>query len=138
MRKFLIASHGTFASGIKSSLEIIAGNCDQVFTIDAYMSEKITIIEEEMDTVLHQLAKDDELIIFTDLAGGSVTNRILMKSQQSNIHLVAGLNLPLLVEVVMAEPNIPIAEVLVTAITNAKEQIIDVKQWMAANQEITD
>lgn len=135
MRKFLIASHGTFASGIKSSLEIIAGTCDQVFTIDAYMSEKITIIEEEMDVVLSQLAIDDELIIFTDLAGGSVTNRILMKARQSNIHLVAGLNLPLLVEVVMAEPHIPVAVVIETAIANAKEQIIDVKQWMASNQE---
>ena len=137
MRKFLIASHGTFASGIKSSLEIIAGTCDQVFTLDAYVNEEITI-EEELDAVLSQLAEADELIIFTDLAGGSVTNRILIKSQQSNIHLVAGLNLPMLIEVVLAEPQIPIAEVLETALTNAREQILDVKKWMVSNQELPD
>jgi len=137
MRKFLIASHGTFATGIKSSLEIIAGTCNQVFTIDAYVREEITI-EEEMDAVLSQLTEEDELIIFTDLVGGSVTNRILIKSQQSNIHLVAGLNLPLLIEVVLSELEIPIAEVLETALTNAREQILDVKKWMVLNQEFTD
>ena len=137
MRKFLISTHGTFASGIKSSLEIIAGTCDQVYTIDAYGSNEISI-EEEMDSVLSQLGEEDELIIFTDLAGGSVTNRILMKSRQSNIYLVAGLNLPLLIEVVLAEPDIPVAEVIETAINKAKEQIMDIKQWMAKIQELTD
>jgi len=139
MRKFLIASHGTFASGIKSSLEIIVPSTrdDQVFTINAYGSEEITI-EEEMDIVLSQLDEEDELIIFTDLAGGSVTNKILMKSRQSNIYMLAGLNLPLLIEVVLAEPEIPLAEVLETALSNAREQIIDVKRWMASNQELSD
>ena len=137
MRKFLIASHGTFASGIKSSLEIIAGTFEQVYTIDAYGSNEITI-EEEMDTVLNQLGEEDELIIFTDLAGGSVTNRILVKSHQTNIYLVAGLNLPLLLEVVLAEPDIPVPEVIETAIVHAREQIMDIKQWIAENQELTD
>lgn len=137
MRKFLIATHGAFASGIKSSLEIITGTFEQVKTIDAYGSSEITI-EEEMDSVLSLLGVEDELIILTDLAGGSVTNRILMKSRQSNIHLVAGLNLPLLIEVVLAEPDIPVAEVLETAMNNAREQIMDVKRWMASNQELSD
>jgi len=139
MRKFLIATHGTFASGIKSSLEIIVPGTrdDQIYTIDAYGSGEVTI-EEEIDAVLNQLGVEDELIILTDLAGGSVTNRILMKSRQSNIHLVAGLNLPLLIEVVLAEPDIPVAEVLETAMNNAREQIMDVKRWMASNQELSD
>ena len=137
MRKYLIATHGKFASGIKTSLEIITGTCDQAFTIDAYQSEAKTI-EEELELVLDQIDEEDELIIFTDLAGGSVTNRILMKSQQHNIYLVSGLNLPLLIEVVLADPELTVSEILESALVNAKEQIIDVKQWMISNKELFD
>ncbi|HLN72649.1 MAG: PTS sugar transporter subunit IIA [Methylococcaceae bacterium] len=137
MRKFLIATHGTFASGIKASLELIAGTCDQVLTIDAYINDELSL-EEEMDAILDQLAEKDELIIFTDLAGGSVTNRLLMKSKPSNIHLVGGLNLPLLIEVVLADPEIPVPAVLETALTNAREQIINVKQWMVSSEQLWD
>lgn len=137
MRKFLIATHGTFASGIKTSLELIAGTCDQVSTMDAYVEEAFSV-EEKLEVILDQLTEQDELIIFTDLAGGSVTNRILMKSRSENIHLVAGLNLPLLIEVVLADPGTPVAEVLETALANAREQIINVKQWMVSNEQSMD
>lgn len=137
MRKFLIATHGTFASGIKTSLELIAGICDQVLTMDAYMEEAFSV-EEKLEGVLDQLSAEDELIIFTDLAGGSVTNRILLKSQSSKIYLVAGVNLPLLIEVVLADPKIPVKEILETALVNARKQMMDVKQWMASSEQLWD
>ena len=37
--KLLIASHGTFAEGIKSALKIIVGNVDDIATINAYVNE---------------------------------------------------------------------------------------------------
>ena len=40
MRKFLIATHGTFANGVKSSLDIIIGQTENVFLIQAYVEEK--------------------------------------------------------------------------------------------------
>jgi hypothetical protein len=36
-RKYLIATHGSFAKGIKSSLDIIIGPMDNVFLIEAYL-----------------------------------------------------------------------------------------------------
>jgi mannose/fructose-specific phosphotransferase system component IIA len=37
LRKFLIATHGTFACGIKSSLDIIMVNSKNIFIIEAYV-----------------------------------------------------------------------------------------------------
>jgi fructoselysine/glucoselysine PTS system EIIA component len=37
MRKFLIAVHGGFSSGIKSSLDITIDKMENVFVIDAYV-----------------------------------------------------------------------------------------------------
>ena len=54
MRKFLIATHGTFASGIRSSVDIIAGSMENVFLIQAYTGENKSI-KDDIDEVLLQI-----------------------------------------------------------------------------------
>lgn len=74
MRKYLIATHGTLAQGIHSSLEIIMGTLENVFLLQAYADENKSI-KEEIDTVLEKISNEDELIIFTDLMGEALPIR---------------------------------------------------------------
>jgi fructoselysine and glucoselysine-specific PTS system IIA component len=135
VRKFLIATHGHFASGIRSSLDIIIGQTDNVFLIEAYVNENKGI-ERDVETVLNALDKDDELVVFTDLLGGSITNQIVRFTQgRDNVHIVSGFNLALLIEVLMADASTPAAEVIESAITNAREQVAYVTKLMTASNE---
>jgi len=122
MRKFLIATHGQFARGVKSSLDIIIGQTKNVFLIEAYVEENKGI-DSEMEAILENIGEGDELIIFTDLLGGSITNQVLRSTQNRNAHVVSGFNLALLIEVLMADTDIPAPEVIESAIVNAKEQM---------------
>ena len=123
MRKFLIATHGTFAKGVQSSLDIIIGPMENVFLIQAYVEENKGI-EEELSMVMNHVSDQDELVVFTDLLGGSVTNQVLRYALQENVHVVSGFNLPLLVEILLADADEPIVEVITNAITAAKEQMV--------------
>ncbi|MBA4056783.1 MAG: hypothetical protein C0490_18865 [Marivirga sp.] len=127
MRKFLITAHGTFSSGIKSSLDIIIGQAENVFVIDAYVDSNRSI-EDELNTVLANVKADDELIVFTDLMGGSITNQVLRYALKEHVHVVSGINLPLLIEIMLAGESTPVAEVIEGAITNAREQIMYVNK----------
>jgi fructoselysine and glucoselysine-specific PTS system IIA component len=129
MRKFLIATHGQFARGVKSSLEIIIGETENLFLIEAYVDENKGI-ESEMETIVENLKEGDELIVFTDLLGGSITNQVMRSTQGRNVHVVSGFNLALLIEVVMADVDTPAAEVIESAIANAKEQMAYVNKLM--------
>ncbi len=120
MRKYLIATHGTFASGIKSSLDLIMGETENVFLIQAYTEDNKSI-QEEIEDVLKQINPDDELIVFTDLIGGSITNQILQFARKENVFIVTGINLPLLLDIMLADSDIPIPEVIETGIESAKE-----------------
>lgn len=132
MRKFLIATHGTFANGIKSSLDIIIGSPENVFLIEAYTGENKSI-KDEVDEVLFQLKDNDELIVFTDLLGGSITNQILQFALKENVYIVSGVNLPLLLDVMLADPDTPVEEVIETGIRNAKDQIVFVNKLINSN-----
>lgn len=134
MRKFLIATHGTFAGGIKSSLEIIIGQLENVFIIEAYVDGNKSI-EDALNNVLKNISTEDELVVFSDLLGGSITNQILRYALKEKVHVVAGINLPLLIEVMLADNEMPIIEVLQIAITNAKDQIVYVNKLVAENKE---
>ena len=131
-RKFLIATHGTLAAGIKSSLDIIIGAMEHVFLIQAYVDENISV-ETEIQEILKQVNDDDELIVFTDILGGSITNQVLQHALQANVHIISGVNLPLVIEVMLADTETPIDEVIGTAIDNAKEQMVYVNKLLTAN-----
>jgi len=123
MRKFLIATHGTFSAGAKSSLEMIIGSIENLFIIQAYLDGNHAI-EEEIKIIIDQISNEDELIVFTDILGGSVTNQLLQQGTKPNIHIVSGFNLPLLIEVILGDAETQAAEIIESAIINAKEQMV--------------
>jgi len=136
-RKFLIATHGTFAAGIKSSLDMIIGAMDNVFLIQAYVDENKSI-EAEINEIMAQVNDTDELVVFADILGGSVTNMLLQHALRPNVHIVSGFNLPLVIEIMMADANDPIEEVITSAIDNAKEQMVYVNKLISTQSNNND
>jgi len=136
-RKFLIATHGTFATGVKSSLDIIIGAVEHVFLIEAYVNETISV-EAQLNGVMAQLGDNDELIVFTDILGGSITNQVLQHALKPNVYVVSGFNLPLLIEVLMADTETTAEEAITAAIENAKEQMTYVNKLLTSQKEDQD
>ena len=137
MRKFLIATHGAFANGVKSSLEIIIGETENLFLIGAYLDQNVSV-EDELKPILDNLSDDDELIIFTDLLGGSVNNIMLREALRENVHILSGFNLPLLIEVILSDADTPVAEVIESAVENAKAQLAYVNKLIEEQQNSPD
>ena len=125
MRKFLIAGHGQFASGLKSALDIIAGETERVWTIDAYVNENKSI-EDEVAQVINQLNPGDELIVLTDLMGGSITNQVLRSIDIKQVPVLSGVNFPVLIDLVMSDPDTPTAEAIASAMAIGREQLVHV------------
>lgn len=128
-RKFLIATHGTFAQGIKSSLDIIAGPQENVFLIQAYLDD-INSIEAELDTLLKNRGEDEEWIVFSDLLGGSITNQLVRYASGENVYIIAGFNLPLLLEVVLSDTDIPVEAVIEDVLSRARDQMVYVNKLL--------
>jgi fructoselysine/glucoselysine PTS system EIIA component len=134
MRKFLIATHGSFSAGIRSSLEMITGSNDNVFIIQAYTDGNKSI-DSELSDILEQTADDDELVVFTDIAGGSITSEILRLARRDNVYMVSGVNLPLLLDIILADPEMPVDDVIESGISNARDQIVFVSKLMNSMTE---
>ncbi len=102
MRKFLLASHGTLSLGMKNSIELIMGDQSILAILAAYTSKDYDL-KEEVDKILCSLDEKDELIVVTDIFGGSVNNEFLQRlDEHKNLFLIAGMSLPLLIELLAA------------------------------------
>jgi fructoselysine and glucoselysine-specific PTS system IIA component len=126
-RKFLIATHGALAKGISSSLDIIAGQMENVHLIQAYLDENKSI-EEELKSLVGDQREEEEWVIFSDLLGGSITNQILRVALRENVHVVAGFNLPVVLDILLADAESPLEAVIEQAIINAREQLVYVNK----------
>ncbi|WP_295746222.1 PTS sugar transporter subunit IIA [uncultured Limosilactobacillus sp.] len=100
--KYLIATHGKLASGFQSSINILTGKGDSVKVIDAYLdnSDYTPKIDEFIDSV----ADDEQAVIFTDLFGGSVNQKVvtrLVPKGKGNVFLIANSNLAIILSILL-------------------------------------
>ena len=67
----IISGHAQFASGITSSLEMIAGKQDHYHVIDFLEENPLEQISEDIENAIIELKKECEgVIIYTDLIDG--------------------------------------------------------------------
>ncbi|MBO0452397.1 PTS mannose transporter subunit IIA [Candidatus Enterococcus murrayae] len=121
-RMLVLASHGKLASGIHSSLGLICGNPIKIETLDCYLTEGFDL-EKEVNGLLERY-REYELVVVTDLFGGSVNNEFLAHMDRSNFYLVAGMNLPFLVELAMQLKNAESLPQLIEASLETSKQTI--------------
>ena len=104
MKRILIATHGKMASGIRYTAELIVGQVAEIDTIDAYVTPEDNV--EEKFREYFQKYGQDRIIVFTDLMGGSVNQKLVEYSKKENVTLVTGTNLPVLMQVMLADDDV--------------------------------
>lgn len=126
MRKILVATHSYFAEGIKGALNFMLGDKSNIDIMNAYIIQDFDI-EAKVNQILEDLSKDDELIVLVDLFGGSVSNTFSNKIHDKRIHVISGVNFPMLLEVVLNQSE-DIEEVINRGIESGRNGIVYVNQ----------
>ena len=101
MLKLLLASHGKMAEGMKSAVELLIGKQENLTVISAYVEGRN--IDKELAAYFASLDEEDQLVMLSDLYGGSVNQKMYLYLDRPNTFLVSGINLALLLELCMAE-----------------------------------
>lgn len=103
MKKIFIASHGKLASGFKSSLEVLLGSAEKVTIFDAYLDD--SNFESILISYLENQSKEDQILLLSDLYGGSVNQIMARYTYEESVLLIAGVNLAFILEIVAQGDN---------------------------------
>lgn len=123
--KVILASHGRLALGMQDTLRIIIGETPNLTAYAAYLNGDETAY---VDNIKKKIEKDpnEQFIVVTDVLGGSVnTNLIQLLRDHKNVQLIAGMNLPLVMELVTKKQALD-ADAIQQIIDNARSAIVDI------------
>ena len=116
MRQFIVASHAHFASGIVESIGLLSGERENVHALSMYVDGNEDLVKEAA-AILDGFAADDEVVVCTDLFGGSVNNEFTKIVQtRPRTYLVTNMNLPLLIQLLFSDESVPVEETIRTIV----------------------
>ncbi|MCD6604957.1 PTS sugar transporter subunit IIA [Klebsiella variicola] len=140
MREMYIATHGRYAEGIVSALNLLIGDDHGITPVCAYCGEIESTAELaiRLDAIARQAAgRGNELVLFTDMPGGSVNNTaIQMMVKYPHAHVISGASLIMLMEFCMSE-HVVTAQRLqdaVAAASGAMQYMNQLPEIIAARQ----
>lgn len=128
MTYVVLVSHGTYAYGLNSVLEMLAGGKrDDVISVcleDGMSAEEFA---ESFQTKTDCLEPDDQIVLLADLIGGSpLTNAVNVLTEKGfakDTIALGGMNLAMALTAVMMKDGMPVDLLKDTLISEAKEAI---------------
>jgi PTS system N-acetylgalactosamine-specific IIA component len=101
----IISGHGNFASGLHSSIKLIAGEPVNVQYVDFNESDSTETLKEKYYTSLKAIDNCDSILALTDLAGGSPFKTLVeVKTEiEKPMEVIGGTNLPMALEISMTK-----------------------------------
>lgn len=135
----IISGHGHFATGLHSSLKLIAGEATNTQFIDFEEEDSTETLKEKYVQALSNLDTCDEVLALTDLAGGSPFKTLVELSTEHSkrIEVIGGSNLPMILEISMIKDIFSDLDSLSeSALTTGKDSIV--KFALVEHTEIED
>lgn len=132
--KIIIASHGDFSIGILNSLNVIFGESlpQEVLTYSLHVGEDVNNL---VNKVTSNINNDELTIILTDLLGGSVDNALFPLINKKNVHIIAGINLSLVLEIMTLTETENLEHDINTIIENSRNSLVSKNELSKAIQK---
>lgn len=136
----IVTGHGSFASGLTSSLKLIAGEPKNYVAVDFLESYSVEDLERELNKAFDELKDCEGILVLSDLGGGSPFKTAVMTGYpKGNVEVIAGSNLPMLIEVNMGRQFIEDLNTLTEmAVNTGKDQVVRYEFKPVVQEEPTD
>ena len=136
----LVTGHANFGSGLTSSLNLIAGEQENYKYVDFLPEYSLEDLSRELTKAMDELKDCEGILVFSDLPGGTpFKTAVEVGFPRGNVNVIAGTNLPMMVEIAMSRKFIDDLETLTqTALDTGKEQVVKYEFKEVEQQESDD
>lgn len=135
MTQFVVASHSTFAKGLTDVVHFFDTNVSNLHFIEAYVNGDADF-ENEFLKLLDQMQQED-IIVFTDISGGSVNRIVCQHITDRRLRVISGVNLSVVLELVL-KPGYVSDSDIEHAVSAAREQLIYMNTALKSNVDEED
>ncbi len=99
----LIVTHGNLAHELLNAAKQIEADVSSIEAVSLEWNETVDASREKIAAALHRVGADRDVIIFTDMFGGTPSNISLSFLEKGHVEVVTGVNLPMVVKFAMVK-----------------------------------
>ena len=119
----VIVTHGHLASEFIAAAEMIVGPIPHVTPASIDWHDDIDVARQELERAIARVSKGSGVLLLTDMFGGAPTDIASMFLGDSEIEVVTGVNLPMILKLAEAQPEQTLTEVAQRIRDSGKEGI---------------
>lgn len=127
MINILLVTHGNYGKELLRSSELIIGPIEDAETISFEQGDSFELLLNKVEDAVVRLSKDD-LIVFTDMYGGSPFNAVSRTMKNNNFYHITGINFPLFIDIAVNRDSYSLEEIAEKIIKNGKKSIVFVNE----------
>lgn len=94
----VIVTHGGLADEFRAALEHVVGPQEQVATISIGPDDDMEQRRKDILNAIQEVNSGDGVILLTDMFGGTPSNLAISVMETSQVEVIAGINLPMLIK----------------------------------------
>src|SRR6187200_2350468 len=129
----VIVTHGKLAHEFRAALEHVVGPQEQIETISIGPDDDLDVRRSDMLTALARVDSGGGVVVLTDMFGGTPSNLAISAMERSNVEVIAGVNLPMLVKLASVRGECGLEEAVNQAQEAGRKYISVASQILAAN-----
>lgn len=132
MINILLVTHGNFGKELLKSSELIIGPIENAESISFQQGDSFEELLGKVEKAVERLSKND-LIVFTDMYGGSPFNAVSRTMKNRNFYHITGINFPLFIDITVNRDSYSLEEIAEKIIKNGKKSIVFVNEKFLAD-----
>ncbi|MEE6262859.1 PTS sugar transporter subunit IIA [Plantactinospora sonchi] len=131
MTLLLVSCHGGLATALVDTARMIVGDAGDAVPVAFTPGMGPDDLTEAIEAALRSEAADEPVpLILTDLAGGTPARVAATIAAAGRAEVVTGVNLPMLVEVLLADPAQPASQLAAVAVRAGQDGVRDLGQTL--------
>lgn len=112
----IVIAHGRLAHEFVSVLEHVIGPQENIKTLGINPDDNVAEQRETLEEMITQVESGKGVVLVTDMFGGTPSNLAIAVSKNKNVEVVAGVNLPMLIDLVQQRSaDLPLNDVVQAA-----------------------
>lgn len=119
----VLVTHGALALAMRDALEHVVGKQQNLATVCIESDAGFDAQRAEIARRIAEVNDGDGVIILTDMLGGTPSNLAMSLADQSDIEVLGGVNIPLLIKLAKIRGKMTLQEAVLTAEAAGKKYI---------------
>lgn len=128
MTSIVVTGHGSFATSLLETAEMIVGSTQNVHAVDFPVGSGVDELTERVSSLIDRLngaGEPGQVLVLADVLGGSPARVALAQAAAGKADVVTGVNLPMLIDLALSAGTSSASELADRAVTAGRDGIRD-------------